>query len=183
LIYQSSIEGEETSMKKRIMSLLALALVAGALVIPASPAQASFVGAAHCQVQLGSWPNGAGGSADCNSTLGLVVGVKTDPPQACVPAAAPCTFNAHVNSYSEPCPVPNLPLVPPLVGFANGTLNVNGQQVGTFNWVRVGLTAVIVPTGGGSSAGVAAFVPQPPFGNCQASLPLTAQVVGVAAAP
>ena len=183
-------------MRKRLVAAVTLGLLASALVIQAPAAHAAnvetFAGAAECKVTL-QFPNPAGGAATCNGTIGPIgvgasVNTGTNPPSAtttvCVTVAKPCTFTANVAAYTEPCPIPSLPLVPPLVGTANGTFTVSdGTNSSTFGftWVRVGLTAVLVPALGGQSAGVAAFVPTPPLGTCQAPLPLTAEVVGVAA--
>jgi hypothetical protein len=162
---------------KRISMLLAMGLVAGALVLPAAPAHASFAGVAKCDVTLGTWPTTTTLS-NATPCAGQAVGVATGSPTACVGASL-CTFSASVDHYNETCAGGQLP---PL-GTADGTLTVNGQDQGSYNWLRVGLTAVLVPLAPGTSAGVAAFVPHPPLPTCDAPGSLLATVVGAAVAP
>jgi hypothetical protein len=163
---------------KKIGVLLAVALIAAAFVVPASPAKANpFVGAAECEITLPVWPT-TGANTSGPVCGGQAVGVDATNPTGCL---TPCGFSATVASYNETCvtlppPLPQSGLPPPL-GFANGTITspVNSD----FNWIRVGLTAVIVPP---ETAGVAAFAPLPPLPSCGAASSLTAQVVGVALA-
>jgi hypothetical protein len=175
-------------MKKRISLLLTFGVIAGALILPANAAHATFAGAAGCQANLPQWPTTSAQSApDCGGgalpTDGLAVGagIIGGTPTACIPTA--CSFKASISSYQETCVGP----LPPALGTASGTItvtrNADGQTTSApYSWVRVGLTAVIVP-GGANAAGVAAFVPVPPLGTCAAPLPLTAHVVGAAVAP
>lgn len=162
---------------KKIAMLLSVGLLAGALVLPAAPAHARpFAGAAKCDVTLSVWPspNGAGGSCD-----GTAFGVDVGASATCLPPGG-CTFSASVDHYNETC-APGGQLPP--VGTADGTLTVNGNNEGGYNWLRVGLTAVLVPVAPGTSAGVALFQPHLPLPTCAAPGPLTATVVGVAVAP
>ena len=169
-------------MRKKITGLIALALIAGAMVVPASPAKAdSYAGVGHCVANLPAWPLDSGSGGSCSGGL-LAAGVGlTDSrsPVVCAPTA--CTISATVDQYQEPCLIPG---EPPLIGTANGTLTItaNGPLPGStssrYNWVRVGLTAVLLYP---ETAGVAAFVPLPPLGSCGAPLPLNAHVVGIAA--
>lgn len=182
---------------KKIALLLSAGLVAGALVLPATPAHATFAGAATCDVTLDIWPTTAT-RANSSSCTGTAVGVATTipgiPPVPPVPPPPPpplatcphagvpptqCTFEATVGAYNETCVGP----LPPPVGTASGNLIVDGTPQGTYNWLRVGLTAVLVPVAPGTSVGVAAFLPHPPIPTCAAPGPLTATVVGVAVAP
>lgn len=170
---------------KRLSGLLVLALVGAAFVLPSAPAHARFVGAAKCDVTLGVWPTTTtlSNSTDCtgsaygtDGSVSLSCLVTGTPPSV----SAGCSFDASVSHYLEVCGPGG---TPPPIGTADGTLTVNGTNQGGYNWVRVGLTAVLVPVAPGSSAGVAAFVPHQPIPTCAAPGPLTATVVGVAAAP
>ncbi|HEY7873802.1 MAG TPA: hypothetical protein VIG64_01640 [Actinomycetota bacterium] len=154
-------------MKKSI-GLIALTAVVGAMLVPATSASAAKVGAGvgECRVTL-AWP-GSGGAGDCT---GLAVGgVFLD--HLCLPT---CALAASVDSYSNIC----IGGLPPLIGEARGTLSLDGSHIGSYHWVRVGAIAVItvdpadpsaVETAGSSTvdtgAGVAAFLPLPPFGTC-----------------
>ena len=160
---------------KKIAMLLSMGLIAGAMVLPAAPAHAAFVGAGTCEAHLSVWPTSAGTDGDCSGgTLpNVVVGANTGG-QTC----APCAFTASVVHYNETCGPQGT--LPPL-GTADGTLFADGTPQGTYNWLRVGLTAVLVPVAPGTSAGVAAFLPHPPLPTCAAPGPLSASVVGVAA--
>lgn len=166
---------------KRFAIVLSAALV-GTGLLPPNAAQASFAGAEHCDVTLAGWPTSSGGSADCE---GRAYGSHVSPGVdfTCLLAAIPpgCPFDAHVDAYNETCaPIPQAGPVPPLIGTASGTLNVNGKAEGTFNWARVGLTVVIVPSGApGSAAGVGAFLPHPPLPTCAAPGVLFATVVAI----
>ena len=175
---------------KKIMTLLAAtALVGSALFATAGAATAKedgspAVGAAiiACQAHLPAWPT-LGSSGTCTNTAAVGVGLHGTTP------ATITSINASFD-YSEPCFLGE----PPLLGNASGTATL-GSSAGpisvTFDWVRVGLTAVVVTSGpnagghdhGGAGAGVAAFAPLPPLGTCApgGSIPLTAQVAGVAA--
>lgn len=165
---------------KKIATLLSVGLIAGAMLLPAAPAHAAFAGAAKCDVTLPTWPTTttqAGG--DCDGQVLLGAQVPPVPPQTCTPVA-PCSFKATVDHYNETCGPQGT--LPPL-GTADGTLFVNGQSEGGYNWVRVGLTAVLVPVAPGASAGVAVFEPHLPLPTCAAPGSLTATVVGAAVAP
>ena len=178
-------------MKRISILLAATALIGSALFGTAGSASASTdddasptVGAAifSCTANLPSWPS-VGGNGSCSNLATAGAGGHGTTP------ATITSLNASF-SYSEPC----LAGEPPLLGNASGTATL-GSSAGPisvqFDWVRVGLTAVVVtsgPTAGGhahdgAGAGVAAFVPLPPLGTCSpgGSLPLTAQVVGAAA--
>jgi hypothetical protein len=171
---------------KKLSLLLAVALIAGAFVIPATTAEAQpFAGAATCSITLPVWPT-TGPNTSGPVCEGTAVGADaatagSDPLRCWAGASAPppnarvgCRIRVRVASYNETCVNP----LPPPLGFANGT--IEEPIVADFNWVRVGLTAVLVP---GETAGVAAFAPLPPIPSCGASGSLTAQVVGVALAP
>ena len=166
---------------KKIAMLISMGLVAGALVIPAAPARAAFAafaGAGTCEAHFSLWPTPWGTGADCGSSSkgvpNVVLGASNSGPMTC----APCSFTASIDHYSEPTACG--PVLPPL-GTADGTLYADGQPQGTYNWLRVGLTVVLVPVAPGTSAGVAAFVPEPPLPTCVAPGPLNAEIVGVAA--
>jgi hypothetical protein len=131
------------------------------------------IGIPDCTVQFETPPNPS-------------VDVDCVPPPTChihahvpPPSVSPCQFEASIDAYNEVC-VANLP---PLFGTASGRLYVDGGDVGGYNWLRIGLTAILVPLAPGTSAGVAAFLPLPPIPTCAAPGPLTAEVVGAAAAP
>ena len=183
---------------KKLGLLLCMAVIASAFVLPTAPAHASYAGAATCDVTLSVWPTT---STQSNPTpcVGVTAGAKCEvgvgfpPPSADVdcavdggctvsvgPITVVCSFSASVDHYSEVCGPQGT--LPPL-GTADGTLTVGTENVGSYNWLRVGLTAVLVPVAPGTSAGVAAFVPHTPLPTCAAPGPLTATVVGVAAAP
>ncbi|HEY7873803.1 MAG TPA: hypothetical protein VIG64_01645 [Actinomycetota bacterium] len=165
---------------KKLIGLIALTAIVGAMLVPATSASAAKVGAAagECQVTL-AWP-GSGGAGDCT---GLAVGgVFLDHP--CLPT---CVFTATVESYGEECFAGE----PPLLGDATGELKLDGTTVGRYNWLRVGLVAVLTVNpegdpsvnGAEAGAGVAAFVPQPPLGACNAPNPaMKALVVGAVVA-
>lgn len=175
---------------KKIALLLSVALVAGAFVLPAAPARASFAGGATCDVTLDVWPTTAtrANSTDC---VGEALGVSSDMSQSAAKSCGihvwgpppqydfDCDLWASIAAYNETCVGP----LPPPLGTASGTLTVDGRDEGGYNWLRVGLTAIIVPVAPGTSAGVAAFVPHPPIPTCAAPGPLLATVVGVAVAP
>jgi hypothetical protein len=193
-----AVLGKETTLRKTASLLLSLGVIAGALFIPATAAHATFAGVAGCQANLPQWPTTSAQSAsDCadgslptdglaigagiigGSPRGCAVWANTNPPSG----GFRCKFRASISSYQETCVGP----LPPALGTASGTITVtdtsdNASTSAPYSWVRVGLTAVIVP-GGGNAAGVAAFVPVPPLGTCAAPLPLTAHVVGAAVAP
>lgn len=164
------------SLKKTLVPLLLVVAILGAFVLPATSASAApFAGVGQCAVNLPQWPTTAPqGAPDC---VGIAVGagVFGGSPTPC----AGCEFRATVAQYSEPCVAGE----PPLVGFANGRLSAGGNDVGGYNWIRVGLTAVLVPLAPGTTVGVAAFAPLPPLGTCANPLPLTANVIGVAVSP
>ena len=158
---------------KKLISLAAAALVAGALVLPAPAASAALDGhtgsaVAACQVTL-SFPGR--GSTICGSGALSIEGhaygafVPT-------PVCGPCNFSADVADYEETCV-----LSPLLMGTANGTLHI-GSIDHDFEWLRVGSQAVI-ESADGSLLGTAAFVPVPPLGTCANPNPaMTAHVVG-----
>lgn len=185
-------------MRKIALLLLSSALVVGGFILPAAPAHAALTGAATCDVTLDTWPTTTV-SVNSSGCVGMVLGMHCGvnilpippgpgldcpiPPLTCIvhtsPPSVGCSFDASVDHYQETC-VGGLP--PPL-GTADGRLTVDGQAAGTYNWLRVGLTAILVPLGPGSTAGVAAFVPHPPIPTCAAPGQLTATVVGFAASP
>lgn len=165
---------------KRIIVVLAVIGMLAAALLPASPAQAQTagVGLAGCQVNLAVWP-GSGSNDPCGAgslpTDGKVTGVIIDngTPLSCLPS---CSFEASVDSYGEEC----FQNEPPLIGDAAGTMDINGGQLTpSYEWARVGLTAVIT-TAGPTGAGVAAFLPVPPLPTCAAPGALTAHVIGAA---
>ena len=167
---------------KKLIGLIAVVAIAGAMVAPATNASAAAVGGAvgACQANLPQWPSPGGSAPDCSTgdlpVEGLAVGGLL-PGTVCTPT---CTFAASVQNYSEPCFLNE----PPLLGNANGELKLNGGVVAEYQWVRVGLTAVVVVNPSGSStvdagAGVAAFLPDPRgLGTCANPLPLKAHVLG-----
>jgi hypothetical protein len=157
---------------KKLVGLVAVVAIIGAMLLPGTPASAAKVGAAvgQCEVTL-AWP-GSGGANPCTGVA--AGGVFLD--HVCVPL---CNFSASVAGYGEECFAGE----PPLLGNANGTLFLDGTPVGSYEWLRVGLVAVLTvdPDGSGTEAGagVAAFVPQPPLGACNAPNPaMKAEVVG-----
>ena len=153
-------------MKKKFAALVVSGLLMGLIVAPTAAEARPFAGVATCNVQLPNWPGS--GSAGCSGTA---VGVDVANPTVC---AATCSFFARVDNYGETCVLGE----PPLVGTANGEMFAAGQSIGRFTWLRVGLTAVLVPP---DAAGVAAFAPltvPPP--TCENPGPLNAQVAGVA---
>lgn len=154
-------------MSKKVVAVILLGVLLGAFMgIPAAQAN-PFAGVITCSVTLPSFPNPAGGAATCDGTASGV-----SPKAVCAPT---CAFTARVNAYSEPCLVP---VGFPILGTANGRMIVDGTDIGSFNWVRVGLTAVLVPP---DTAGVAAFAPtSSPIPSCGAAPgPITATVVGL----
>jgi hypothetical protein len=171
---------------KKIPLLMSIALLAGALLNPSSPAKAQpFAGAASCSITLPVWPTTGPNTSGpvCEGTaVGADAARAGSDPLYCWASSHPppphgeigCTIRVRVARYNETCVNP----LPPPLGFADGT--IEEPIVADFNWVRVGLTAVLVP---GETAGVAAFAPLPPIPSCGASGTLTAQVVGVALAP
>ena len=164
---------------KKLVGLVAVVAIIGAMLLPGTPASAAQAGklAAACQVTL-AWPGS--GSTTCGDGKlpdeGLAVGVLA-PSYVCLPS---CDFVASVDSYSEECFAGE----PPLLGNANGTFFLNGNPAADYDWVRVGADAVVTlnevgpsqtPTGGGT----AMFVPEPPLGTCAAPNPaMVAHVSG-----
>jgi hypothetical protein len=160
---------------KKLIGLVALTAIVGAMLIPGTPASAETkagAAAGTCSVTL-AWP----GSGSADSCKGTAVGAVVPGGPTCVA----CPFEATVASYSEDC----FAQEPPLLGEASGTLSLDGQAVADYDWLRVGLVAVLTldPTGDGTvddGAGVAAFVPLPPLGACNdPNEAMTAQVTGV----
>lgn len=147
-------------MSRKLVALILMGLLIGAVFVPATAQAGTAVGAVSCKTDAFTWP-GAGGGFSCT---GNAFGVDASAGANCVVGAgtAGCAFRADVATYSELCGVD--PNVPPVAGFATGSLHLdhdnNGtlEAHGTFNWVRVGLTAVLLPLGA-DSVGVAAFVP------------------------
>ena len=155
---------------KKISVLVAIGLIASAFVLPSSPAKANpFGGAAQCEITLPVFPTTGRTGVDDNCD-GVAVGIDLGGPTPCVA----CTFSADVAGYNETC----VPPLPPPLGFADGT--ITSPVTSRFQWVRAGLTAVLLVP---QTAGVAAFAPLPPIGTCGAPGPLTAEVVGVAFGP
>jgi len=159
-------------LSKKIVALLVMGLIAGAVYVPAAEA-APFVGVAQCTASDFEFPTDAG-AVDCVGSLLGATGVDAGGPSA--KALAP--WVAHAN-YNEPC---NDLGEPPLVGFADGTIEVDGDPAGTFSWTRVGVVAILNPLEGDAAA-VAAFVPI--FGttvpNCSQSQLIDAEIVGLGA--
>jgi hypothetical protein len=164
---------------KKIISTVAVIAIAGAMLMPASSASAQQAGAAAgtCTVDLPEWPAPPNSSSpDC---VGIAVGAVLPNGPTC---AVPCEFRASVPSYTETCFLDE----PPLIGQASGTLSLDGTAVADYEWLRVGLVAVVTlnETGSGSTptgAGVAAFAPhahEDTLGTCENHLPLTATVAG-----
>jgi len=166
-------------VQRKLAVLLALGIVAGSLTVSAPPAHAALAGGVKCHASLGLFP-GAGSVTCSGIVVGAQVKVTTAPPgattQVCVPS---CPFVAS-GAYNEPC-VPGVPAPPPL-GFFQGTFTVGGVPSGGIDWTRVGLTALVLPKGSGTTAGAAVFLPALPTGQCPpgTALPLEADVVGVA---
>jgi hypothetical protein len=109
--------------------------------------------------------------------------VDGDPQVNCLPNdPVPCVMTASF-TYTEPCPSPPPPGLPPQGG-AVGSFTVSRGAVaffsGTFAWVRNGTNAAITVTSvtmdngpapgtaTGSGSGTANFVPDLPLGTCQA---------------
>ena len=195
----------ERNVMKKLSILLVMGVIGGALVLPIAPAHARFVGAATCDVTLDVWPTTTtrSNSTPCTglatgladpSTISCTIQVLPPPPSVtCNPRCkisitippppdptVRCVVSASVDHYNETCGPQGT--LPPL-GTADGTLTVDGTAEGGYNWVRVGLTAVLLPLAPGSTAGVAAFAPHPPIPTCAAPGQLTATVVGAAVAP
>jgi hypothetical protein len=156
-------------LKRKFVALVLLGLMLGALFVPTA-AHAQFAGALTVDCTL-AFPS-PGGNTNCSgSGFGA-----TAAPAACVG----CTVTVNA-SYSEPCPVP---VGFPVLGLASGTISAGGET-GEFDWVRVGVTAVIVPLTG-DSAGVGILVPHAPVGDCSAPNPsqeITVVAVGAAGLP
>ena len=162
---------------KKLISLVAACLVAGALVVPAPSASAASggpgpIGSAHfrCQVTF-QFPGS--GATSCGAGVLPGEGTATGafvPAPVCIPL---CPFSASVDSYGETC----IGGEPPLAGTAVGT-----GHIGTFDhdfvWTRVGRDAVIT-SADGSLSGHASFTPVPPVGTCANPNPaMVAHVAG-----
>jgi hypothetical protein len=168
---------------KKLVGLVAVVAILGAMLLPTTQASAATAGAAvgACQITL-QWPE-TGPSSDpegCGAGLpgeGSAVGALLPGGPVCLPL---CTFHASVPYYLEDC----ILTLPPLLGEAAGQLFLNGEPVADYTWQRVGLVAVITvdPTGEGPpvdhGAGVAAFVPEPPLGACNNPVQMKAHVAG-----
>lgn len=174
---------------KKIGTLLAVLAVVGSAFVStvgaANAAPAAGVAAIACQAELPEWPSDLN-SGECNNIAAVGVGTHT----TVTPADVITSINAEF-TYSEPC----LANEPPLTGEASGTAHL-GTLSGDvydvdFDWLRVGLVAVVTHTTGpdagghshaGATAGVAAFAPVPPLGTCapNGADKLTAEVVGLA---
>lgn len=174
-----------------------LATVAG-FGFGASPANAAL-GDAAATVYVGNatlptFPC-ASAPAECTggnfaSTIAAGAGLQSAAPAVCLPPG--CKVTSTGFSYTETC-APGQAAGAPLLGTAHGPFTESDATrtyiQGTFNWTRVGLTAVIlinttVPSAG-LGASVAVFVPSTPVGDC--GLPngtrtnQTATVVGIGA--
>src|SRR5438552_980522 len=146
-------------MRKALLMLTVAGLVAAFAIPPVAQASVSGVTEVACRTTLLHWPTASGTGTCSKVTVGAIgagAGVTTTNVPYAVAAA-----NSYVSSsftYSEPCPVPGVPLTP-LVGFANGTITAKGltavvkttktsaYESEKFSWARVGLVAVIVTSG------------------------------------
>lgn len=144
---RSLLTEKGNELKKKLASILVLGLLATAVVLPAAPAQASVTGGLviQCTANLPEFPSPAN-TGSCNgSGLGAAI---TVPAHVLAPSAASVGGFTSDFNYNEECVAGE----PPVIGFANGfghvpvtvlpeladdTLNLH------FNWIRVGLTAVI----------------------------------------
>lgn len=155
-------------LNRKIVALVMLGLMVGALFAP-SAAHAQFAGGLRVDCTL-AFPNPSGSNVTCTGEgYGVTAGAEV-----CLPAVSPCGVTVQVDNYSEPCPVP---VGFPVLGTADGSITAAGES-GDFDWVRVGVTAVIVPLTG-DSAGVGVLIPHQPLGDC--SSPNSAQDIEVVA--
>ena len=199
-------------MRKSIWALAALAVAgAGAFVVP-MPAVATTTGVTEltCITTLPHWPTTQ--TITNQTCTGFTPGVNgggaglttSNNPYVIAAAKGSATSNF---SYSEPCPVPGAK-IPPLVGFANGTITATGLKavvktaktsakvVEGFSWTRVGVTAVVttgpetITFGNGQTAtaaapgaavGAFAALTNPKTNTCPLGGPLTARVASVGA--
>lgn len=157
---------------KRIAVLVTMTLIAGAFVLPAAPAEARFAGAARCEVTLPEWPTN-GVRATNTSCVGDVYGVDLTNPLAPDSLVAE-PFELTIESYNESCTLGT----PPAIGRYDGT--ITKPAMGHFEAARVGATLVFAPVIEGSKvAGVGAFVPTVPLGDCPNHQPLTVTIAGL----
>jgi hypothetical protein len=158
-------------LSKKITALLVMGLIVGSIAAPAAQAR-PFAGLAVCNTDTFEWP-GSGSTACRGTATGVDVASPTSP-------VVQGSLVANVDSYGETC---TLLGEPPLIGTANGTLEVNGNDAGTFSWTRVGVLAILNPAQGDAAA-VAAFVPHFPgttIPTCAQPQPITATVAGLGA--
>ncbi len=157
---------------KRMALLLTTALIAGAFVLPAAPAEARFAGAAMCNLQLPEWPT-SGLKTTVVDCSGAAYGVDlTDPlaPRRVVGEL----FELQIESYDESCTLGT----PPAIGRADGT--ITSPPMGRFEWARVGVQLVFVPVIEGSKvAGIGEFVPTSQPGLCQSHNLLDVTIAGL----
>jgi len=200
-------------MTRRSLSLIAAGAAAAALTLPGiGVARAASAGAGGLVVKvtapLPSFPCAACSATASGTGTGLVVGVDSTTKKATVALFKQAPYATAFN-YHEACPavLAGKPVTPP-EGFANGTYTLgpgtfvgasgSAWVTGSFNYTRVGLTAVITlsgtqlhsgsatgpvigPTTTGASVGL--FIPGVKIGNCTTTSggPATIQVVSVAA--
>ena len=139
-------------MNKRLIALALTGLLVGAIFAPTAARADTAIGVVECTTDEFVWPGGTDSGNPGFSCNGTATGVHGT--SACVM----CDFEAKVTFYAELCDLG----LPPLAGFANGEILLDSAAHGTFDWVRVGLVAVLVPVAtGADSAGVAVFVPEP----------------------
>ena len=189
------------SVKKIVGAIALTAVVAGAIILPATTASATVTGVVgiQCTASLPAFPTASGGGTCSGLSAGAGAGV--DDQGAPYAIAGPGAFNASF-AYNEACVLNE----PPLLGAANGQASVTGLTSNqgsarldtNFAWTRVGVVAVLITSGtrvsfldNGHTAtavtpdvGVAAFAPLlGPTNVCPNGGPLSAVVVGADVQP
>jgi len=198
------------------MAVVTTAAAGMALALPAAPASATVTGAVvySCTANLPTFPSATLLNGTCtNGTLpaeALGVGAGVDDTGNAYAVTGLGNFSAAF-TYDENCGGTTEP-VPPAEGTASGTATVTGltatdsgaplaTEAATlttdFNWMRVGSFALILSANvvvtfppfkahGTIDAGLAAFAPLPPVGNCSPGGAVNNQqavVVGLDVAP
>ena len=152
-------------MKKILAVLGAASMIMGLTVLSASAAPA---GSVNFTCDMTYYSPGSG-SAHCEGlATGVVVSGSTVIP--CLPS---CPLDAYISSYSELCIVDEAPLV----GFYSGEIYVDGIRMGSFTWLRVGVSVTF--TNDGELRGQAAWAPVTvPIPTCPSPGPLAVKVTG-----